>query len=319
MFHSSVYGLGLRSNLPIPGLLACDDEPAARGSVDVVLNVASAESEPPAGAVPEYVSDDRLGDEPALKLYHQPDRWIFSYADGARFTVSADGSRIDGSWPTELTLADAAVYLLGPVLAFVLRLRNVFSLHAGVFSIGGAAVAVAGCAEAGKSTLLAALALSGASIASDDIAALEEQAGEFLVHPGYPRVRLWDDSVARLFGAGDALPLLTPNWEKRYLDLGGAFCSDRLPLVAVVVLGSRVGDADAPRIRRLTGREACLAVLAHLHSVWMLPRLPQQDNLTFAARLAAAVPILEVAPHRDPARLPLLCTTVADAARAVRA
>jgi hypothetical protein len=172
-------------------------------------------------------------------------------------------------------------------------------------------VAIAGGPQAGKSTLLGALALGGALVLTDDVAPLRDDGERVLVDPSYPFVRLWEDSVIRLFGDPAALPRLTPNWEKRYLDVGrrGLFESRALPLAAIFVLGDR--DAErAPRVEPLTGRDAFTAVLAHLHTVWMLPSAPQRAAFELATRIAARVPLLRLVPHRDPARTEALCELV---------
>jgi len=50
---------------------------------------------------------------------------------------------------------------------------------------------------------------------------------DFMFEPGYPRVCLWPDTVEKLFGAEDALPQLTPTWEKFFLPLDGRNAKSR--------------------------------------------------------------------------------------------
>jgi hypothetical protein len=242
------------------------------------------------------------GGEARLVLLESDGEWLFRYSDGTRFVVARDGRRVWGTWDDALTLEDACAYLLGPVLAFVLRLQGRLSLHAAVFEADGGAVALAGGPEAGKSTLLASLALGGARILSDDLASLAERAGRIWVHPSYPRIRLWEDSTRALFGAADALPRLTPNWEKRFFDVTDRFQASALPLRAVFVIAERERASAAPRVERLTPRAALVEMLAQLHSVWMLPDLPQHDVFDTAQRIVRDVPVLRLVPHADPGR-----------------
>ena len=77
---------------------------------------------------------------------------------------------------------------------------------------------------------------------ADDVVALAEDGGNFLVQPGYPRVNLWPDSVRVLFGSEEALPRITPTWDKRYMALGDnglGFATKPLPLGAIYLLGAR--------------------------------------------------------------------------------
>src|SRR4029077_10951164 len=98
----------------------------------------------------------------------------FFYSDGARFAVDRTGCEVYADWAENYTLEDACTYLLGPVIAFVLRLRGVICLHASAVIVDGRAIALFGLAGAGKSTTVAACALRGFSVLSDDVAVLAD-------------------------------------------------------------------------------------------------------------------------------------------------
>ena len=310
------FGVPIHANLPIPGLLA----EGPRSGVGPVSPVSVSLGALPPGVTPRargpilFESDTLEQGAPTLTVLElEAGRNIlFRYADGTRFVIDRGGSRVWATWPPHLSVSNTATYLLGPVMAFVLRARGILSLHAGVVELGGAAVAIAGAPEAGKSTLLAAFALRGARVLGDDLAPVYDEDGQLGLHPSYPRVRLWSDSVERLFGAAEALPLLTPTWDKRYLDVRerGLFEGGPLPLSAMFVLDDRVASDEAPRVRVLSRREAFAAVLAHLHTVWMLPASPQGAVFRLATRIAREIPVASVIPHSDPARLPDLCDLV---------
>src|SRR5205085_1986600 len=109
-------------------------------------------------------------------------------------------------------------------------------------ALGNRAVALLGPAGAGKSTTAAAFARRGYPLLSDDVVPIWVRDGLFVVPPAYPCLRLWPASVAALYGAADALPPLTPTWDKRCLDLtqgGCRFQQHPLPLAAIYVLGER--------------------------------------------------------------------------------
>ena len=124
----------------------------------------------------------------------------FHYDDGTQFAVDAEGTRIIGAWPSELTLEDTAPFITGPMLGFLLRRRGFTCLHASVVELApGHAVAFVGPAGAGKSTLAAAFAEQGTPVVSDDIAALDDGGTRFSVLSAHPGIRLWSPSVEALF------------------------------------------------------------------------------------------------------------------------
>jgi hypothetical protein len=235
------------------------------------------------------------------------------YADGTEFLVSRSGARVWGTWPDPLTLDDTAIYVLGPILGFVLRLRGAVCLHASAVALAGRAVALVGQAGAGKSTTAAAFARRGVPVVSDDVVPLDDRGASLWAQPGHPRLRLWSDSAQILFGAPDALPRLTPNWEKLYLDLGGgdlAFHDRPLPLGAVYVLRVRSRDTGAPFVEPLSPHEGLVELVRNTYGNYLLDRAMRAREFELFAKLVRCVPVRRVVAHEDPARLPALCQAI---------
>jgi hypothetical protein len=268
---------------------------------------------------PWYVSAEQDGDRPALQASTLAAGRYFklSYGDGTAFIVDRPGTEIWATWPDPLTLEDTATYLLGPVLGFVLRLRGVTCLHGSAFVVNRRAIALIGPPQAGKSTTAAAFSRMGHPIMADDIVALSERNGVLYVAPTYPQLRLWPDSVAMLYGSADALPRLTPTWDKRGLDLtqsGYRFQRRPLPLSAVYVLGDRSGDGE-PAVERLSGRENLMALVANTYVGYLLDAVMRREEFETLARLAASVPVRRIVPSADPSHLSKLCARILDDVR----
>ena len=220
------------------------------------------------------------------------------YDDGTVFIVDERGSRIWAAWPTTLTLDDTAVYLLGPVLALVLRLRGITCLHASAISVNGHVVALVGPSGAGKSTTAAAFAGRGFAVLSDDLLALEDQHGRIIAHPGYPRLRLWPDAVAVLYDAPAALPRLTPNWDKRYLDLqssGRRFEQRSLSLSAIYLLDESSDNPPAPVVESLTAVSGLLGLLSNSRGDFHPHKQSRRREFDMLGQIAQRVPIRRVA------------------------
>jgi hypothetical protein len=235
------------------------------------------------------------------------------YADGTRFLIDEKATRIWAEAGPDLTVEDAIVYLLGPVMGFALRRRGRTPLHAGALVFGHRAVAFMGSAGAGKSTTAAALALRGWPVLCEDVCALDESEGTWHVLPGYPRVCLWPDSVDRLFASKDALPLIVQGWEKRYLPLDGSrahFAQTRLPLAAIYLLAQRSDDESAPRIDAMSKKDAALHLVQNTYMNWLLDRDQRAAEFDAIVRLLSQVECFRVTPSADPAHLGRLAICV---------
>jgi hypothetical protein len=258
----------------------------------------------------------------ALTSHGKDGCFELEYADGTRFVVTRDASRVWGACPPPLTPEDLATYLLGPVMGFVLRLRHRTCLHASAVQIGKGGVALVGDAGLGKSTTAAALALRGVAVCSEDIVPLAETHGKFEIIPGYPRVCLWPDSVEMLLGARDALPLLTPTWEKRYLPLDGSrakFVNESMPLGLVYVFGARIDSERAPFVEELHRKEALLELVQNTYMNWLPDPEQRAREFDVLARLLDSVPARRIIPHTDPRKIGALCDLIVKDAQTVLA
>jgi hypothetical protein len=244
----------------------------------------------------------------------------FFYCDGARFVIDRTGHELWADWPEGYCIEDAATYLVGPVLGFVLRLQGITPLHASSVAIEEQAIAFVGVAGAGKSTTAAAFAHQGFAVLSDDVVPLQEYRGGLFVAPGYPRVNLWPDSVRALRGSEDALPRITPTWGKHYLPLDQAKCrfeSRRLPLGAVYFLGERDPGRSVPLIEEVPASDALLALVGNTYVNYVLDRGMRQREFELLSRLVEQVPMRKITPPADTACLPLMCQSIAEDVRQI--
>lgn len=314
-YPCSIYNLGIIANRTIPGIPSSSID-----SIDLRISL---------GELPawldkpdhhtsrlSYTSDytDSSG-EPLLRVYRLQDGKYhhFRYADRTEFLVDHTGTEIWCSWQEPLTIEDAATYLLGPVLGFVLLLRGVVCLHASAVVVGSEAIALIGPAGSGKSTTAAAFSSRGFTILADDVVTLDDRADHFLVRPSYPCIRLWPASVKALYGSESLLPRLTPNWDKRYLDLTNIpdqVERKSLPLSAIYVLGERSDEAAAPFVVPLDRTNALLSLIANTYTNYLMDKNMQALQFELLGRVLANVPVRKITPHADASRLPELCDCI---------
>ncbi len=232
----------------------------------------------------------------------------FEYDDGVRFIVNAVADELWLDWPPSATLDAAAMYLLGPVMTWILRLRGTPSLHASVVVIKDHAVLLIGGEGAGKSTTAAALAKLGVPILSDDLAPIDST-GALSIHAGYSCLRLWPDSADALFES-DALSPLAEGWDKLGLDLqqnGFASETRTLPLGALYLFATRASAHDAPRIEAMSPRAALLGLVANSAAGPLLDTRMRADELALMGRIVAEVPVRRLVPGGSLAGVTELC------------
>jgi hypothetical protein len=162
----------------------------------------------------------------------------------------------------------------------------------------------------------------GYAILTDDIVALSEHSGGFVVQPSYPSVRLWPESVVGLFGSPEALPLITPTWSKRFLHLGSArykFQSEPLPLAAIYLLGERDNSPAAPFVEAVSARSALMALVADTYATHLLDAPRRAREFEVLGRLAGKLPLRQVRASSNIARISDQCRAIVDDFRQIGA
>lgn len=237
------------------------------------------------------------------------------YADGADFVIDAVASRIYGQAPDSLTLDDMIVYLQGPILGHLLRLRGVTCMHASGAVISGRAIAVVGDGGLGKSTTAGAFARLGLPVLTDDVLALDARGERVWVRPGLPRVLLWPSSVTALFGTADALPRCIATWEKCYLTLGDdshRFAREPAPLGAVYILSDRLSGMSEPQISELSGSQAIVELVARTYAADLLDGKQRREELDMLGQLVRTVPVRKVICPDDATAIEQSCRSLID-------
>jgi hypothetical protein len=306
-----VCGLGLQANVPIAGLKP--EVGAGQTDVRIVLGALP----PDLGDARDYFVDAELDERgrPWVKVARVMDGRYYrlTYGEGVTAVVDARGNEVWATWTDAMSAEDAASYLTGSILGFLLRLRGITCLHGSAVAIGKKAVAFAGPSGSGKSSTAAGFARLGNAVLTDDLIALREDDGGFSVEPALPRVHLWPQSAESIFSQWRSLPRISPGWDKRRLDLDGAgfrFQREPLPLAAIYFLGER-SAGDAPTIEAMDLPEALIGLVADGHAADFIGRAQRADEFDALARLLDRVPARRVTPCEDLARVPELCEAIA--------
>ncbi len=247
------------------------------------------------------------------------------YAD---VRVSRDAKRVVFHREPGLPWSTLEHLLLDQVPPLVVSLSGGCVLHCSAVAAPTGALVFAGQAGQGKSTLAAALALSGCSLLTDDALLLRQVREEIMAVPSYPSLRLWPDDT-RHFRQLDAeicdVAHYTSKKKLRISRHAGLFAERPVRAAAVYILTEPVGSeavggeavgGEAARvhpcssvvadveIEKLSPREAFMELLQnsiHLDRTGKGSLKAQSEKLT---ALANAIPCFRLSYPRDHALLP---------------
>ena len=318
------YGLNLVANRKVPGFT-----PADSNAVDDVRIWI--------GHFPAAISEERTlwYKSPRGNRHGRPNLIIsrlsrgafhFAYDDQIEFLIGAEGGEVWCTWEGSATIADAAVYLRGPILGFALRLRGVVCLHASAVVLESSGIAILAASGGGKSTTAATFAKLGYMVLADDLVALARQNGQLLALPGCPRVNLWPDAVESLFGDPETLPRVIPRggvndwWDKRFVDLepGSQFQTEPAPLKAIYILGARSRRDGPPMIESMSAQDAFVWLTDGTHAVYALDGKMRAVEFDALGDLAREVPVRLVKPSDNPERIEEMCSAIVEDFAALR-
>ena len=238
-----VFGLKIRSAMPLPELQASPSPAPA----DVLVEF---------GRLP--------ADAPSNPGAHDHDGSVILIIDGvARFAITGGGhiliEPLEGA-----RQANVRLYLLGSALGILLHQRGQLPLHANAVEIKGRAFAFVGRSGAGKSTLAALFHDMGHRILADDVCVVRFAAdGQALAAAGIPRLRLWKETLLALGREPAAYEFSyagDESWEKYDVPLDQVNV-DEVPLGGIYVLD--VGDRFD--VTPLSGLEAAQVVFENTY------------------------------------------------------
>jgi hypothetical protein len=288
--------LALESSVSLPEL-----PPSNRSDSDVVLRVSKRQPPLPVG---EPIHRWELPDGYLwLSFSRHAGGYLLEFPGLATFFV-ADDVKTVRCWPHPGTPPKTIRHLfLDQVMPLILGRMGRAVLHASAVAIPDGAVAFAGEAGRGKSTLAGAFVNRGASLLTDDCLLLHETDGAFHVVPSYPGLRLWPDVVPALAGGSGALPRVCHYSRKGRLQRALPFASQPLPLRRLYLLAD---SADGISIAPLTPRDALIELVKCSYVLDVTDHSALKLQFETLSRVAALCLVCRLAYPRDLARLPEL-------------
>lgn len=239
----------------------------------------------------------------------QPWRQYTRLPDGAdylrwsglfEFLVASDGRQILGRALNGTPAESLHTYLLGQVVSHALLKLGIEPLHATAIVLDGRAVAFMGDCGRGKSSLAASFLTQGFSLLTDDLLTVEATARGIVAHPGPPRIKLFPEMAAALFGRDSTGFPMNPLTSKAVIPLKPhQSCSEAMPLGTIYVLAPATAGVRNATIRRLTPRQAFIELLRNTFNRDVKDPARLEQLFRHAAWLSASVPVKLLRYPRD--------------------
>lgn len=155
-----------------------------------------------------------------------------------------------------------------------------------------------------------------------DIAVLTDCGNCFLVHPGYPRLRLWKSAINQLYGDEKGLSRVFSQTDKHFVQLNQnhinqdkisawSFYNQPLTLAAIYVLGERQQYDCKPSIETIIPQMGVMQLITHRYPQSLkLERDMLVDELAILGRLAKIVPMRHLHRGDNLAELEKICDVI---------
>lgn len=194
-------------------------------------------------------------------------------------------------WPVPSLDDDTREHIfLNQVLPLVQGRSGRLSFHASAVATDRGAIAFVGRSGQGKSTLAAEFAANGCPFLTDDGLVLDDRAGEYLVEPSHPSIRLWDDSREALIGA-EAERAGDVSYTRKARFLAGRsirFRDSPVPLRVAYFLGE--DEAGTPKFVPHAGADLLFGWVQHSFLLDLDEPVALSEHFSRLAAFSAAVP-----------------------------
>ena len=221
---------------------------------------------------------------------------MLSFPNLADFVVDRSGSQIVCCNASgDATIQTIRHLLIDQVLPLIVNLRGREALHATAVATQKGICAFTGLAGSGKSTLAASFVLSGYPLVCDDCLAVAERK-TIMALPGYPGLRLWDDSIR---GVGATSRNLKPvahytgksRWSTHTRPTD--FYSKPYRLARVYLLKRERSSKHSARvlIQKLAPGDALIGLIKAAYRLDITDRAMLRRQFHFLSRVAERVPV----------------------------
>lgn len=199
-------------------------------------------------------------------------------------------------------------YLLGVLMATLLRQRGLLVLHACAVERDGIAICFAGESGWGKSTIAEYFCQRGYRLMTDDVLAVRTDADKPVAVPSYPQVRLREES-ARLLRENDPQLEVIEAQTTKWVHASHEFQPSPMPLSRIYML--KPAYEDRTEIAPLSARSALMMLVRHTRAMNLI-KDPAflDDHMKQCNRLVQSIPVVQLNRERRLDRLDVIYDAV---------
>jgi hypothetical protein len=229
------FGLSVKSEIELPELMLVNHLP----DIDIVY-----------GNIFENL------DNPAYSSLHfqvSRDKFLLKVDGVARYLIE-NGNKITIDRSEGGSNDEIRLYLLGSAFGALIHQRGMLPIHGSAVIFENKCVIFSGKSGAGKSTLAAGFIKKGYKLLADDVCVVTpDKEGCPIVHPGYPQMKLWNDSLEKLGHRTNPLRTVRSGVKKYALPMGIEFWNEPAKLKGIYIISTK--DSDVIEIQILKGIE----------------------------------------------------------------
>ena len=248
--------------------------------------------------------------EPAISYREQNGYHWLRFPGIADFCISANAREISCIPQPNLPLETTRHLLLDQVLPRCLAHQGRIMVHASAVQLERGSLVFFGDSGAGKSTLAGNFYQDGTPVISDDCVWIKEEDAAIKAVPNYGGLRLWKDSLEKLFVVEQIVhPMVHYSTKKRVLlEKKSQFkFSKGIPILALILLSpyGQVRDREISLVP-LSIREAFVEIAKKTFRLYLSDPKIINQHMQALGRIAVKLPAYRLSIPRDYALLPLV-------------
>jgi hypothetical protein len=293
------YGINIESEVLLSDLMEAHAAPDVQIRLGEVLGSAAFKS---------LSENAQVFERPGCRIFAAPEAMCITWEKVGTFLVHG-GTEIIVEREPDVPLDDLQPLLTGPVMSVLLHQRGLFVLHASAVVIDGAAVAFLGAKGDGKSTLAAHLQVRGHRLIGDDILPVDLQNGGAVAVSGFPRIKLYNDSITAIGHEPANFPFIHRFVEKRSFQHSDSFSTDPIRLHSLYILC----EGDKVSLEKLGPASTFIEITRHTYVNRYLKALGgEAEHFEHCRKLIQKLPVWKLNRPRDFAAMDEVCKMLED-------